>query len=51
MTRTYNAIKRVSDMLSSGMTIKQTAEAMAPSPEWVNYWRDRINELINNEVV
>ena len=44
-------IKRVSDMLDSGMTIKQAAEAMAPSPEWVNYWCDRINELINNEVV
>jgi|GEM_PF-4664547 len=44
-------IKRVSDMLSSGMTIKQTAEAMAPSPEWINYWRERIVELSNKGVV
>lgn len=44
-------LEKISKLLDSGMTVKQVAVEMAPSPEWVNHWRDRIDELNNQGLV
>lgn len=46
-----NQLEQVKSLLCNGLSIKQVAEVMAPSPEWVNHWRERINELNNSGVV